>query len=444
MSKYTTEVRWFCESKYLGKNPENVDEVIQATYPYILKPALMNELFDENYYPIIAKKIIRHYYFREIGAETVGLWIYWMNTRFSELLPYYNKLWQSALLEFDPFNDVDYTREGNKQGLNSEVSNGTSTDRMNGGINETTNESSTEQGKGETAETGKSTDNKSESGRENVNRLTSSVGGSDSSTTDSGEETVSSEGLKNRVSDKDTTEQVNDSRTTAGNTNSSTSDSNTETINHDSTDTKWDLYSDTPQGSISNIDLDTFGSNPNASTSYLTNARKNTDEFEEETNKNGAHNGVTTGETNETSSGNSRTTGSMDETVNESEASNEKTSFGKIVDVVANNNSETTEDISNTNNKIVSGNQEDERNTVATNEKLSNKITDRTHTSDSERVGETTGSKSGNEQEQWFEHIAGKMNTISYSELLEKYRKTFLNIDLMFIKEFDDLFMRLW
>ena len=168
MSKYTTEVRWFCESKYNGENPEDIDAVIHATYPYILKPKLLNEIFDATYYPIIAEKIIRHYYFREIGAETIGLWIYWMNTRFSELLPYYNKLWESALLEFDPFKDVDYTREGNKQGLNSEVSNGRNTETLNGGASETTTESASEQGKGETAETGKSTDNRSESERGNA------------------------------------------------------------------------------------------------------------------------------------------------------------------------------------------------------------------------------------------------------------------------------------
>lgn len=437
MSKYTTEVRWFCESKYMGDNPEDIDEVIHATYPYILKPKLLNEIFDATYYPIIAEKIIRHYYFREIGAETVGLWIYWMNTRFSELLPYYNKLWESALLEFDPFKDVDYTREGNKQGLNSEVSNGRNTETLNGGASETTTESATEQGKGETAETGKSTDNRSESERGNVNSLTSSVGGSDYSSQDSGEENTSNSSVKNKVTDNETSGTVNDTKVTANETETKVDETTTGNVAHDVSDTKWDLYSDTPQGDIVGINLD-------AQHTYLTNARKNTDVLDEDTTSTERHQGTTNGTLDETVTDNVRTTGTLDETVQESEISNDKKTFGKVVDVVENNNSETSEDVTNTSNKIASESQEDERNILATNEKLSNRVTDKKHSSDSERVGETTGTKSGNAQEQWLEHIAGKMNTISYSELLEKYRKTFLNIDLMFIKEFDDLFMRLW
>lgn len=437
MSKYTTEVRWFCESKYNGENVEDIDAVIHATYPYILKPKLLNEIFDATYYPIIAEKIIRHYYFREIGAETIGLWIYWMNTRFSELLPYYNKLWESALLEFDPFKDVDYTREGDKHGLNSEVSNGRNTETLNGGASETTTESASEQGKGETAETGKSTDNRSESERGNVNSLSSSTGGSDYSSQDSGEENTSNSSVKNKVTDNETSGTVNDTKVTANETETTVDETTTGSVAHDVEDTKWDLYSDTPQGDIVGVNLD-------AQNTYLTNARKNTDVLDEDTTSTERHTGTTNGTLDETVTDNVRTTGTLDETVKESGISNDKKTFGKVVDVVENNNSETSEDVTNTSNKIASGNQEDERNILATNEKLSNRVTDKKHSSDSERVGETTGTKSGNAQEQWLEHIAGKMNTISYSELLEKYRKTFLNIDLMFIKEFDDLFMRLW
>ena len=31
-----------------------------------------------------------------------------------------------------------------------------------------------------------------------------------------------------------------------------------------------------------------------------------------------------------------------------------------------------------------------------------------------------------------------------YAELLNKFRETFLNIDMMVIEEFDELFLRLW
>mgnify|MGYP003303122351 CR=1 FL=1 len=45
--------------------------------------------------------------------------------------------------------------------------------------------------------------------------------------------------------------------------------------------------------------------------------------------------------------------------------------------------------------------------------------------------------------EQYLEHIYGYMNKDA-SELLMKYRKTFLNIDLQIIDELEDLFMHLW
>ena len=44
----------------------------------------------------------------------------------------------------------------------------------------------------------------------------------------------------------------------------------------------------------------------------------------------------------------------------------------------------------------------------------------------------------------YLEHIVGKMSAIPYSDLLQKYRETFLNIDMMVIEEFDELFLGLW
>ena len=45
--------------------------------------------------------------------------------------------------------------------------------------------------------------------------------------------------------------------------------------------------------------------------------------------------------------------------------------------------------------------------------------------------------------EQYLEHVYGYMNRDA-SELLMKYRKTFLNIDLQIIDELEELFIHLW
>lgn len=112
MSKYTTEVRFICEN--LGglqnsADSNSVDTIISKSWDKIFTTKC--EFFDENYRKTLCCKIIKHYYTREIGAETFGLWKLWMNTKLEEIMPYYNQLYESAKIEFNPMHDVDLTRE---------------------------------------------------------------------------------------------------------------------------------------------------------------------------------------------------------------------------------------------------------------------------------------------------------------------------------------------
>ena len=50
-----------------------------------------------------------HYYTREIGFETVGLWKLKLQTKLNEIMPYYNKLYETELLKYNPLYDVDMT-----------------------------------------------------------------------------------------------------------------------------------------------------------------------------------------------------------------------------------------------------------------------------------------------------------------------------------------------
>lgn len=243
MSKYTTEVRFICEQKAgltesTGAN--DVDSIIAKAWNKIFTTKC--PFFDEQYRSILCSKILKHYYLREIGCETVGIWMLWVNTKLEEVMPYYNKLYESAQLEFNPFNDVDLTRQHK-------------TDY---------------EGKTETSDNG-----------------TRKTEGDDNTTNNS---------------------------------------------------TVYDLYSDTPQGALTGVDNE----------NYLTNARKNT--------SNGTVNSKITG-----------------------------------------------------------------------NETLS-----------------TNGTSGTNSTENYIETIKGKQGTESYSDLLNKYRKTLLNIDMLVIDEFSELFMGLW
>lgn len=109
MSKYTTEVRFICEmSAGLTESADysNVAQIIHTTHNAVIGEY---PIFDEAYRETLNTKILKHYYTREICEETVGLWKLRLNTRMNEIMPYYNKLYKSELLNFNPFYDVDLT-----------------------------------------------------------------------------------------------------------------------------------------------------------------------------------------------------------------------------------------------------------------------------------------------------------------------------------------------
>lgn len=133
MSKYTTEVRWICES-YAGldeNGADSVEAIIKAAIPKIFN--FNFPIFDEKYREVLCTKILMHFYTREIGYETVGLWKLKLNTKLNEIMPYYNQLYKSELLEFNPLYDIDVTREhtlnrtGNTASDNTTNSNNTNT-----------------------------------------------------------------------------------------------------------------------------------------------------------------------------------------------------------------------------------------------------------------------------------------------------------------------------
>lgn len=139
MSKYTTELRYICE-KAAGFDEsvgyDKVDEVIDNSWDKIFDFDI--DLFDANYKPVICKKILMHYYTREIGFETAGLWKLKLKTKLWEIMPYYNKMYESTLLKFDPLLDADYKTyhegsDNSNTNLNQTTSNSGSRDEHLGG-----------------------------------------------------------------------------------------------------------------------------------------------------------------------------------------------------------------------------------------------------------------------------------------------------------------------
>lgn len=121
MSKYTTELRFICET-YAGyensQDRDKIDSIISKARKKIFD--FSYPIFDEEYRPILEHKIIRHYYTREICMETVGLWKLQLENSMNELMPYFNKLYESEKLAFNPLFDVDYRTEGNRKKIDDE------------------------------------------------------------------------------------------------------------------------------------------------------------------------------------------------------------------------------------------------------------------------------------------------------------------------------------
>lgn len=127
MSKFTTEVRDICEY-FSGLQNDvgyyRVSEIIDKSRDKIFN--FEYPIFDEKYKKTLETKILKHYYTREIGFETMGAWLLKLETKLNEVMPYYNKLYESELIEFNPLHDVNVTRkhEGKEKDIKSSVDTG--------------------------------------------------------------------------------------------------------------------------------------------------------------------------------------------------------------------------------------------------------------------------------------------------------------------------------
>lgn len=92
MSRYTTEFR------FLLANPEWTDERLGLSdYP----------IFSESYRDTLNNQIKRHFYFDEIGFETPARFAQRLGAKLNLIMPYYNQVYNSALVEIQPFLTVD-------------------------------------------------------------------------------------------------------------------------------------------------------------------------------------------------------------------------------------------------------------------------------------------------------------------------------------------------
>lgn len=330
MAVYTTELRSICESlsgNKLGSLTETA-EIIETARQQIFD--FPYDLYNPDYKPVLETKIIRHYYTREIGLETYGLWKFKLETKMLEILPYFNKLYESADLKYDILHD--YFVERVHYGDRSEESNSTDT--------------------GNTTNTG------------NVN------------TTDTTNGTTQASGKDVRDGNTHGTD------TTDTHGDSSSSVKNNQTTDGTNSGTTETAFSDTPQGALAGVDR----------LEYLTTFTK------------ADSSGKTTDDLEGTSS--TTTTDNGLDTFNTERDTTDTTTYGRKDTNVVDKDTET-----NTRN---------------------------TGSSVNSRVGNI------NSTDKYIETVTGKMGGKLYPEMVQAYRDTLLNIDVMFIRELKDLFMQIY
>lgn len=117
MSNYTTELRWWCE-QVTGMSGESPRKVIPKAAPILFDfsyPFWSNNLNDKTAFQV---KIIRHFYTREIGVETMGLFKLRLEDKMNEIMPYFNKLYSAAYKDFNFLNTDEANEKENSTANN--------------------------------------------------------------------------------------------------------------------------------------------------------------------------------------------------------------------------------------------------------------------------------------------------------------------------------------
>lgn len=305
MSVYTTELRYICETMTDEplenfdnlKGVRRIDAIIDSSKGNIFD--FDYPIFDEAYRGVLEKKIIRHYYTREIGAETFGLFQLYLADKMNEIMPYYNQLYASELLSknISPLTNSGYyqTDNTNHRGEDVNIITGRNVDtydtvdvdssnreyRKNEGTggrdrNTTVNDSEYKIDiNDDVIRTPNITVDTSNTGNEDIKRNEDNIRTPNLKTETNNQETdirtpdlrtsVVTENQTNRDSSSGTTSSSENETTRTPNLTETNSGSDTVTSRQDHTITKeqdtagtnkstnWTIQSDTPQGGINNI-----------------------------------------------------------------------------------------------------------------------------------------------------------------------------------------------
>ncbi|MGA9220650.1 MAG: hypothetical protein WBZ57_05585 [Pseudomonas graminis] len=115
MASYTMELRTYIEAwSQFDPNPnlttrEKIEigrkKLFDFDYP----------IFDPNYKAVFETNFIRNFYMTEIGFETEEYFKFQLETWMRINMTYFNKLWESELLKYNPLFNTDFTEDSNRK-----------------------------------------------------------------------------------------------------------------------------------------------------------------------------------------------------------------------------------------------------------------------------------------------------------------------------------------
>ena len=136
MANYTIELREIIEG---GHN------IFDFKYPF----------YNEEKRKAFEKNFIRHFYFREIGAETIDRFKLYLEDKMNNVFPYYNKLLETTMIEYEIIDNYKltetYERTVDNEGKTSAIS--SSVGRLYGEQESNTNQTHNTESNGTTKET---------------------------------------------------------------------------------------------------------------------------------------------------------------------------------------------------------------------------------------------------------------------------------------------------
>lgn len=114
----------------MGTFTVSVSELISQGFDFGMEPSDY-PIFDESYRDPLNTKILTHYWNYEIGHETESMFRFSLNRKLREIMPYYNQLYLSTKIEFDPLSTMNYSEvldgTGNTSGTSTDTETGSTT-----------------------------------------------------------------------------------------------------------------------------------------------------------------------------------------------------------------------------------------------------------------------------------------------------------------------------